>query len=125
MKAIATDKAPKAVGPYSQAVQVGDLLFCSGMIALDPNSGQMIGKDVQSQTKQVMSNIGNLLESQGLDFSKIVKTTVFLQDMADFVTFNEIYASNLKAPYPARSTVEAAALPKGALVEIECIVSLK
>ena len=125
MKAIATDKAPKAVGPYSQAVQLGDILFCSGMIPLDPATGQMVGSDIQSQTKQVMSNITALLGSQGLDLSKIVKTTVFLQNMSDFVTFNEIYASHLKAPYPARSTVEVSALPKGALVEIECLVSLK
>jgi 2-iminobutanoate/2-iminopropanoate deaminase len=125
MKPIATENAPQAIGPYSQGIRVGDLLFFSGQIPLDAKSGQMVGNDIQSQTKQVMQNIQGLLESQGLGFSNIVKSTVFLKNMGDFAAFNEVYASHLKAPFPARSTVEVAALPKGALVEIECIVSVK
>lgn len=120
---IRTDKAPQAVGPYSQAVRIGDLLFCSGQIALDPANSQMVGSAVEAQTERVMLNIRGLLESVGLDFSKLIKTTIFLTNMGDFAKVNEIYASFLKQPYPARSTVEVSALPKGALVEIECIAS--
>ncbi len=123
-RVIATENAPKAIGPYSQAVQVGQFLFCSGQIPLDPVSGNLVGTEIVAQTKQVMKNIHGLLSSQGLDYSHILKTTVFLQSMGDFAAFNETYASFLKAPYPARSTVEVAALPKGALVEIECVVRL-
>lgn len=122
MKTIASPKAPAAIGPYSQANQVGNLVFFSGQIPLDPVSGSMVGTDIRTQTIQVMKNIQGLLESQGLTFKNIVKTTVFLQNMKDFLDFNETYASFLSAPFPARSTVEVAALPKGALVEIECIV---
>jgi 2-iminobutanoate/2-iminopropanoate deaminase len=122
MKTIASPKAPAAIGPYSQANQVGQLVFFSGQIPLDPVSGSMVGTDIRTQTTQVMKNIQGLLESQGLSFKNIVKTTVFLQNMKDFLDFNETYASFLSAPFPARSTVEVAALPKGALVEIECIV---
>jgi 2-iminobutanoate/2-iminopropanoate deaminase len=121
MKNISTPKAPAAIGPYSQGNQVGNLVFFSGQIPLDPVSGQMVGNDIASQTTQVMKNILGLLESQKLGFQSIVKTTVFLKNMGDFAAFNEVYASFLKAPFPARSTVEVAALPKGALVEIECI----
>lgn len=125
MKPIKTDKAPGAIGPYSQGVLAGELIFFSGQIPLDPATGQMVGNDIQTQTRQVMKNIQGLLESQGLGFGNIVKTTVFLKNLGEFTTFNEIYASYLKAPYPARSTVEVSALPKGALVEIECTVSSK
>ena len=120
---IQTDKAPKAVGPYSQAVRIGNLLFCSGQIPLDASTGQMVGTDVATQSKQVMKNIQGLLESTGLKYTDIVKTTIFLKNMGDFATVNEIYSSFLTAPFPARSTVEVAALPKGALVEIECIAT--
>ena len=115
---IQTDKAPKAVGPYSQAVRIGNLLFCSGQIPLDASTGQMVGTDVATQTKQVMKNIQGLLESTGLKYTDIVKTTIFLKNMGDFATVNEIYSSFLTAPFPARSTVEVAALLNGALVEI-------
>lgn len=119
--AISTTNAPSAIGPYSQGVRVGDLLFLSGQIALDPETGQMSGASVEEQTRQVMKNISGLLESQGLAFHDIAKSTVFLKNMADFGRFNETYSQFLKAPYPARSTVEVAKLPKDALVEIEVI----
>jgi 2-iminobutanoate/2-iminopropanoate deaminase len=119
--AISTISAPAAIGPYSQGVRVGDLLFLSGQIALDPETGQMSGATVEEQTRQVMKNISGLLESQGLAFQDIVKSTVFLKNMGDFGRFNETYSQFLKSPYPARSTVEVAKLPKDALVEIEVI----
>ena len=125
MKNIQTDKAPAAIGPYSQGNKVGDLIFFSGQIPLDPASGQIVGQEIQAQTRQVMKNIIGLVESQGLTLGHIAKTTVFLKNMGDFTSFNEVYASYLKPPYPARSTVEVAALPKGALVEIECVVYSK
>jgi 2-iminobutanoate/2-iminopropanoate deaminase len=120
---ISTNKAPKAVGPYSQAVRVGDILFCSGQIPLDPATGNMVGDTVEKQTAQAMQNVRGLLESVGLGLQSIFKTTIFITNMADFAKVNEVYASFLKEPYPARSTVEVSALPKGALVEIECIAS--
>jgi 2-iminobutanoate/2-iminopropanoate deaminase len=120
---VQTDKAPKAVGPYSQAVRVGQLLFCSGQIPLDPTSGQMVGESVEQQTTQVMNNIRGLLESTGLGLHSIVKSTIFIKNMGDFAKVNEVYSSFLKQPYPARSTVEVSELPKGALIEIECIAS--
>lgn len=120
---IQTDKAPAAIGPYSQGIRVGDLIFFSGQIPLDPATGQIAGQEIQSQTRQVLKNIQALLDSQKVSVENIVKTTVFLKNMGDFTSFNEIYASFMKAPFPARSTVEVAALPKGALVEIECVVS--
>lgn len=122
---IQTEKAPKAVGPYSQGVRVGQLLFCSGQIALDPVSGQMVGDTVEKQTKQVMENVAGLLESVGLNLGAVIKSTIFITNMADFAKVNEIYASFLKQPYPARSTVEVSALPKGALVEVECIATFE
>jgi 2-iminobutanoate/2-iminopropanoate deaminase len=124
MKTIATPHAPQAIGPYSQGNQVGNLVFFSGQIPLDPVSGQMVGAKVTEQTTQVMKNIQGLVKAVGAELDSIVKTTVFLQSMKDFAAFNEVYASFLKPPFPARSTVEVAALPKGALVEIECIVEL-
>jgi 2-iminobutanoate/2-iminopropanoate deaminase len=124
MKTIATPHAPQAIGPYSQGNQVGNLVFFSGQIPLDPVSGQMVGANVTEQTTQVMKNIQGLVKAVGAELDSIVKTTVFLQSMKDFAAFNEVYASFLKPPFPARSTVEVAALPKGALVEIECIVEL-
>ncbi len=124
MKTISTSKAPQAIGPYSQGNQVGQLVFFSGQIPLDPATGAMVGQTISEQTTQVMKNIQALVESVGVGLGAIVKTTVFLQNMSDFAAFNEVYASFLKPPFPARSTVEVAALPKGALVEIECIVSI-
>lgn len=124
MNAISTTQAPQAIGPYSQGIRAGSFLFLSGQIPLDPQTGTLVGTDVKEQTRQAMRNVEGLLSSQGLGFDRIVKTTVFLKSMDDFAAFNEVYASFLKAPYPARSTVAVAGLPKGALVEIECVVSV-
>ncbi len=115
-----TDRAPRAIGPYSQAIDTGDFVFLSGQIGLDPETGQMKA-GVEEQTHQVMRNLQAVLEAVGLDFSHVVKTTIYLQDLNDFQKVNEIYASYLQEPYPARATVQVAALPKGALVEIEMI----
>jgi len=126
---ISTDGAPKAIGPYSQAVATsgGRLLFCSGQIPLDPATGQMVGTgDVRVQAKQVMENISAVLRAGGASFATIVKSTIFLQDLADFGAVNEIYASYFAeagAP-PARSTVQIAGLPRGALVEVEVIAEI-
>lgn len=118
---IATDKAPAAIGPYSQAVQTGNLLFCSGQIPLDPATGELVGGDVAAQTEQVMKNIAGLLGAAGLTTANIVKTTVFLTTMDDFSAMNEVYGKHLSAPQPARSTVAVVGLPRGVKVEIECI----
>jgi len=118
---VVTEKAPQAIGPYSQAIRIGNLLFCSGQIPLDPKSGQMVGDTLELQTEQVMKNILGLLESQGLSAESIVKTTVFLRNMGEFPKFNETYQKYMKAPFPARSTVEVSKLPKDALVEVETI----
>ena len=118
-KIILTDHAPKPIGPYSQAVQVKSLLFCSGQIALDPTTGQMAGPDVESQTRQVMKNIEAVLKAAGLGWESIIKTTIFLKSMNDFPKVNEIYGQYFKVDPPARSTVEVSRLPKDALVEIE------
>jgi len=121
VEAISTELAPKAIGPYSQAIRSGNFLFCSGQIALDPVSGRIIAGGIREQTEQIMKNVSMILENQKLGFDRIIKTTVFLKNMDDFALFNETYASWLKAPYPSRSTVEVARLPKDVLVEIEVI----
>lgn len=118
---ISTEKAPAAIGPYSQAVMVGDMLFSSGQIGIDPCTGELCGSDVESQTEQVFRNLAGVLEAGGMTFSNVVKTTVFIADMADFCKVNEIYASHFTGKKPARSCVAAKQLPKGALVEIECV----
>lgn len=115
---ISTNNAPAAVGPYSQAVKAGNLIFCSGQIALDPQTGFLTGSDIQTQTEQVMQNISALLAASGADFGNVVKTTCFLADINDFARFNAVYAKYF-AGKPARSCVAAAALPGGALVEVE------
>ena len=120
---IQTDKAPAAIGPYSQAVDLGIVLFLSGQIALDPASGTLVPGGIIPQTEQVFRNIEAILSAAGLTAANIVKTTVFLADIGDFGTVNEIYAKHFSSDYPARSAVQAAALPKGALIEIECIAS--
>lgn len=120
---IATTAAPAAVGPYSQAVRIGNFLFCSGQIPLDPATQQMENGDISAQTQRVMSNIGALLQSQGLGFEQVIKTTIFLTDMNDFAKVNEIYGSHFKNDPPARSTVAVSALPKGANVEVEVIAA--
>src|SRR5213595_2401833 len=120
-KIISTNEAPAAVGPYSQAVRVGSTIYCAGQIPLDPKSGQIVPGDIGAQTRRVLENITAVLKAEGLSFQNIVKTTVFLTDLADFQTVNEIYASYFKKEAPARSTVQVPALPKGARVEIEAI----
>ena len=120
-KIISTSDAPAAVGPYSQAVRVGSTIYCAGQIPLDPKSGQIVSKDISEQTRRVLDNISAILKAEGLSFENIVKTTIFLTDLADFQTVNEIYASYFKQAPPARSTVQVAALPKGARIEIEAI----
>ena len=117
---ILTDKAPGAIGPYSQGMKVGDLIFFSGQIPLDPKTGEMPA-GIEAQTKQSLENVKGLLESQGLSFADVVKTTVYLDSMDDFGTMNDIYATYFVEPYPARSAVEVGKLPKGALVEVEVI----
>lgn len=118
-KVILTKSAPAPIGPYSQGIQVGNFVFCSGQVPIDPKTGNIDAKDVRSQADQVMKNIGEVLKAADVSFANIVKTTIYLKNMSDFATVNEVYGGYLKEPYPARSTVEVAALPKGALVEIE------
>lgn len=121
-KVVKTNKAPGAIGPYSQGINIGNLFFFSGQIPLDPESGEM-KEGIVDQTHQALKNVEGLLNSQGLEFKDVVKTTVFLDSMDDFATVNEIYASYFEEPYPARSAVEVAKLPKGALIEVEVIAS--
>lgn len=120
---VQNDGAPAAVGPYSQAVWAGDLLFCAGQIPLDPATGQMVEGGVVEQTVRVLENIGALLASQGLGFAHVVKTTVFLRDLQHFAVMNEVYARYFSEQPPARSTVQVAGLPKDALVEIEVVAA--
>ena len=120
-KIISTSDAPSAIGPYSQAVRSGSFLFCSGQIPLDPKSGQIVPGDIAAQTRRVLDNIGAVLEAEDLTFEHVVKTTIFLTNLGDFQTVNEVYDSYFKQDPPARSTIQAAALPKGANVEIEVI----
>jgi len=120
-KIIATKEAPAAIGPYSQAVRSGSFLFCSGQIPLDPKSGEIVPGDITAQTRRVLDNVAALLRAEGLNFDHIIKTTIFLTNLGDFQTVNEIYGSYFKQNPPARSTVQVAGLPKGANVEIEVI----
>jgi 2-iminobutanoate/2-iminopropanoate deaminase len=120
-KTISTTDAPAAVGPYSQAVRVGSTVYCAGQIALDPKSGQIVSNDISEQTRRVLDNIAAVLSAEGLTFEQIVKTTVFLADLDDFEIMNKVYGSYFKQAPPARSTVQVAALPKGARVEIDAI----
>ncbi len=123
LKKIATDKAPAAIGPYSQGIVVGNILFASGQIAINPATGEIEGDDIVSQTEQVMKNIGALLEAAGTDYTKVAKTTCFLADMNDFATFNEIYAKYFTEK-PARSCVAVKTLPKNVLCEVEVIAEV-
>ena len=118
---ISTSKAPAAVGPYSQAIKVGDFLFASGQIPFDPKTNELVADDIESQTRQVMKNVTAVLEAADLTFDNVVKTTVFMKDMNDFVQVNEIYAEYFTDNPPARSAVEAARLPKDVLIEMEVI----
>jgi 2-iminobutanoate/2-iminopropanoate deaminase len=120
---ITTADAPQAIGPYSQAKRVGDLLFCSGQISLDPASMQVVQGDIKAQTERVLLNLQGVLKAAGLDFSRTVKATCFLKDMNDFVAFNEVYQKFFADAKPARSTVEVARLPKDVRVEVELIAA--
>lgn len=124
LNVISTDKAPAAIGPYSQAIQAGGLLFCSGQIALDPATGEMLQGDVTAQTERVMTNVAAVLEAAGTDFDNVIKTTIFLVDMGDFAAVNEVYGRRFTSHKPARSTVAVKSLPRGARVEIEVIANL-
>lgn len=124
LKAITTDGAPAAIGPYSQAIQVGNLLFCSGQIPLDPASGEIVAGGVREQAEQVMKNIAAVLSAAGAGFDDVVKATIYLVDMNDFAVVNEVYGSRFSQHKPARSTVAVQGLPRGVLVEIEIIVSV-
>ena len=121
MNAISTKKAPAAIGPYSQAICVGDTIFTSGMIPVVPETGAIAGASVEEQARQAFTNIRNLLEDAGSSMDKVIKTTVFIKDMNDFKRINDIYATFFKEPYPARSCVEVARLPKDVKLEIEAI----
>lgn len=125
MNVIQTNQAPAAIGPYAQGRIVNGLLFASGQVPLDPTTGEVVGTTIEEQTKQVLKNIEGILHAAGVDFSAVVKTTCFLQNMADFTTFNEVYATAFTEPYPARSAVEVAGLPKEVLVEIEVIAKVE
>jgi 2-iminobutanoate/2-iminopropanoate deaminase len=124
VQTISTDKAPAAIGPYSQATVAGGFLFTAGQIPLDPKSMEIVAGDVVPQTQQVMANLAEVLKQAGVTWKDVVKTTVFLQDMADFPRFNEVYAAVLGDARPARSTVQVAALPRGVSVEVELIAKL-
>lgn len=118
---ISTSKAPAAIGPYSQAIKVGNLLYTSGQIPVDPATGNIVSGDIKEQTRQALSNIKAILEEAGLTMNNVVKTTVFLTNMEDFTEMNSIYAEFFSEPFPARSAVAVRTLPKGVLVEIEAI----
>ncbi len=118
---VSTEKAPRAIGPYSQAVVAGDLVFTSGQIPLDPVTQQMVAGDVRAQTERVMDNLAAVLDAAGTGFDNVVKATIFVVDLGDFATVNEVYGKRFPRSPPARSTVQVAALPKGARVEIELI----
>ena len=121
MRTIATADAPKAIGPYSQAIALDRLVFTAGQVALDPKSGELVGRTTGEQTEQVLANLRAVLSAAGTSFANVVKTTVYLADMADFAQMNEVYAKHFGSHKPARSTVQAAGLPKGARVEIDVI----
>ena len=118
---VATDAAPKAIGPYSQAIQTDGLVFTAGQVALDPKSGELVGTTTAQQTEQVFKNLEAVLQAAGSSLGNVVKTTVYLADMADFAQMNEVYAKHFGTHKPARSTVQAAGLPKAARVEIDVI----
>ena len=121
---IHTDSAPAAIGPYSQAIQIGDLLFVSGQVPIDPSTGAMVEGDIKVQAQQSLNNLKAILNAAGTNMGAVVKTTVFLADMNDFAAMNEVYAQFFQEPFPARSAVQVARLPKDAKVEIEAIAQL-
>ncbi len=120
---ISTDKAPKAIGPYSQAILCGGMLYTSGQIALSPESGELVGENIAEQTEQIMKNLSAVLEAAGTSFQNVIKTTCFLADIADFAVFNEVYGKYITSA-PARSCVAVKSLPKGALAEVEAIAKV-
>ncbi len=120
-EAVLTHDAPAPIGPYSQAIKSGDFLFCSGQVPLDPATGAVVAGDVTAQAKQVMKNLSAVLHANGMKFQDVVKTTIFLKSMNDFAAVNAVYGESFTQPFPARSTVEVARLPKDVLVEIELI----
>lgn len=122
IKPIKPENAPKALGPYTPAVKLGDFVYLSGQIPLDPETGEVVGTTIEEQTHQVMKNIKAVLNDMGLDFKHIMKTTIFVSDLNDFDQLNAVYGSYLEEPYPARSCVQVARLPKDVKLEIECIV---
>lgn len=121
VKEVFTEKAPAAIGPYSQAIEAGNLLFVSGQIGINPETGEVVA-GIEAQTKQVMENLKQIVNQAGTNFSQVAKFTIYLSSMDDFATVNEIYGSYLTKPYPARATVEVSRLPKDVLVEIDAIV---
>ena len=121
---ISTDKAPQAIGPYSQAVRLGDMIYTSGMIPIIPETGELETGDIKAQAKQAIGNLVALLEAAGSSADKVIKTTVFIKDMNDFGAVNEVYSTFFKGDCPARSCVEVARLPKDVLIEIECIAAV-
>lgn len=123
MKVINTKNAPAAIGPYSQAIEVNGFVYTSGQLPINPETGEFAGSDIKSQTEQSLKNVKAILEEAGLAMQNVVKTTVFLADMADFAAMNEVYSSYFSEPYPARSAVAVKTLPKAALVEIECVAA--
>lgn len=125
MKVISTKKAPAAIGPYCQAIQVGNLVYTSGQIPIDPATGVFAEGGIKEQTRQSLTNVKAILEEAGLTMGNVVKTTVFMADMADFADMNSVYAEFFAEPYPARSAVAVKTLPKGALVEIEVVAEVK
>lgn len=120
-QAIATKKAPAAIGPYSQGIRAGNTIYVSGQIPIDPATGEFAGADIETQTRQSLTNIRNILEEAGASMKDVVKTTVLLKDIADFAAMNKVYAEFFSEPYPARAAFQVAAIPKGALVEIEAV----
>jgi 2-iminobutanoate/2-iminopropanoate deaminase len=120
-QAITTSGAPGAIGPYSQGIDAGDLVFCSGFIGLDPATGELVEGGIEAQVDRAMRNLAAVLDAAGLSFGDVTKTTCYLVDLADFATFNGIYGGFLTEPPPARTTIQAAALPKGALFEVEAV----
>jgi len=125
MKVISTTKAPAAIGPYSQAIQVGNLVYTSGQIPIDPATGVFVEGGIKEQARQSLTNVKAILEEAGLSMASVVKTTVFMADMNDFADMNTVYAEFFSEPYPARSAVAVKTLPKGALVEIEVVAEVK
>ena len=125
MKVISTKKAPAAIGPYSQAIQVGNLVYTSGQIPIDPVTGAFVEGGIKEKTRQSLTNVKAILEEAGLNMNHVVKTTVFMADMGDFAEMNAVYAEFFSEPYPARSAVAVKTLPKGALVEIEVVATIE